>query len=314
MIRRIFAGIFVFVFIVISLPLITSFGIYKTFLNEDFYKGEFLDVVYEFAIEKIPEQIEWENMPQEIDQEEFNEILKDVFTKDDLLIVIESLIDQVKTVEASEQGIIEMSIPLTWVKEKSALISELIIDNIVDDLEACENKGDFSPDEMNCIPEQVLISDFKDDFKSSFEEDFLKAIPDDYNFNFQIPENTEIKNLSDQFRLLFKNLFFIGILSLLLIFLIIGLIIFRPLIRILKWEAKTLFLASVIPLITFVVLFYGVDLINFSQVDLYMDIIKFFVMSLSQTLIVYLAPFAILFLILWIVCMIFDKNKKHDSS
>ncbi|MFH1534310.1 MAG: hypothetical protein ABID64_05260, partial [Nitrospirota bacterium] len=88
MIRRIFAGFLVFIFVVLALPVITLFGFYKTFLDEDFYKGELLEGVYEMFISSIPVDVEWEEQFGTLDRDQFVEMLRDVYSSEDLVAIV----------------------------------------------------------------------------------------------------------------------------------------------------------------------------------------------------------------------------------
>lgn len=314
MIRKIFAGFLVFIFIVIALPVITLFGFYKTFLDEDFYKGEFLEGIYELLIDSIPSDVEWEEQFGDLDRDQFIEMLREIYLLEDLVFVVENIEKQIKEAKFNEEEILYLSVPFDWMKEKAPILAESIAETIISDLEPCESMAEFNVNRHNCIPEGVLVSTIQDGIKLDFERQMLIDVPEVYEFEINLVgiEAQVGEDLSDYFVSILNNGLIISVIVLVVVLLLIALVIFRPFTSVMKWEFRAIFLASVIPLVTYVSLYFLAEKLEFTEAQAQFDLIALLIRSLSQTLIRYLVPITIISLGLWILFMVLDK--KNDSK
>ncbi len=311
MIRKIFAGFLVFVFIVLAVPFIAVFGIYKTFLNEDFYKGEVLDIVYELWADAAVEAIDVEDVSFSVDKEDFMEVLREVFTADDLALMIENIADEFDKAVFLEDGVIPLELSLEWVRDRSDVFAESVTGLIVDGLEPCKSINEFDADKFNCIPEGFSISTVKDEVQADLKAQLLKDIPESYSFDVKTGlDLREGEDVSDYVDSIIHDVFFIGSLVLLFVLLLLALVVFRPAVRILKWEMKAIFLASFLPLIAFLILSKGVDKIKIEGAEEFFELFSFIIKAFSNTLISYLIPVAAVSFVFWIVGIIFDKKNE----
>ncbi len=314
MIRKIFAGFLVFIFIVIALPVITLFGFYKTFSDEDFYKGELLEGVYELLIDSIPEDVEWEEQFGDLDRDQFVEMLREVYSPDDFVVIVENIENQIKEAKFNEEEVMHLSIPFGWMREKAPILAESIAEIVISDLEPCESMADFDVNRHNCIPEGVLVSTIQDGVKLDLQEQILVDVPEVYEFDINLVGiDAQVgEDVSDYFVSILNNGLVVSVIVLVVVLLLIALVIFRPFTSVMKWEFRAIFLASVIPLVTFVSLYFLAEKLEFTEAQAQFDLIALFIRSLSQTLIRYLVPITIISLGLWILFMVLDK--KNDSK
>jgi hypothetical protein len=314
MIRKVLAGFLVFIFIVLALPIVTLFGFYKTFLDEDFYKGELLDGVYEMWIDTIPTDVEWEEQFGNLDRSQFVEMLREVYSPEDLVVVVEDIERQISEAKFNEKNILYLDIPFGWMRDKAPVLAESIAEMVASDLEPCETIEDFNVNQHNCIPEGVMTSTVKDGIKIDLEKQILVDIPEIYELEVKLVEmESQVgEDVSDYFTRALNNGFIISIVVLIAVLLLIALMIFRPFTRVMKWEFRAIFLASIIPLVTYVSLYFLAEKLEFSETQAQFDLIALIIKSLSQTLIKYLIPITIISLGMWIMFMVFDK--KNDSG
>lgn len=314
MIRRIFAGFLVFMFIVIALPVITVFGFYKTFSDEDFYKGELLEGVYELLIDSIPSDVEWEDQFGDLDRDRFVEMLREVYSPEDFVVIIENIENQIKEAKFNEEQVLYLSVPFGWMREKAPILAESIAEIVISNLEPCESMADFDVNKHNCIPEGILVSTIQDGVKLDLEEQILVDVPEVYELEINLAgiDAKVGEDVSDYFVSILNNGLIISVVVLVVVLLLIALVIFRPFARVMKWEFRAIFLASVISLVTFVSLYFLAEKLEFTEAQAQFDLIALLIKSLSQTLIRYLVPITIISLGLWILFMVFDK--KNDSK
>lgn len=314
MIRKVLAGFLVFIFIVLALPVATLFGFYKTFLDEDFYKGELLDGVYEMWIDTIPSDVEWEEQFGTLDRDQFIVMLREVYSSEDLVSVVEEIEEQISDAKFNEKNVLYLDIPFDWMREKAPVLAESIAEIVISDLEPCESIEEFDVNQHNCIPEGVLASTVKDGIKIDLERQILIDIPEVYEFEVKLVEmESQVgEDVSDYFSRALNNGFTISIVVLIIVLLLIALMIFRPFSRVMKWEFRAIFLASIVPLVTYTSLYFLAEKLEFSETQAQFDLIALIIRSLSQTLIKYLIPITIISLGLWILFMVLDK--KDDSK
>lgn len=78
MFRKFFASVFVLSFVILAVPAMLLFGLYRTVLNENFYKGPLLDEVYNRGISLLVEEFSARDQ----------QILSKYFTHDELVGII----------------------------------------------------------------------------------------------------------------------------------------------------------------------------------------------------------------------------------
>ncbi|GAG18366.1 unnamed protein product, partial [marine sediment metagenome] len=254
--------------------------------------------------------IDLSKFPVSIEEDDLRDILKDVFEKEDIALVIDSIVEQFEAISIEESNVVEMKIPLEWLVEKGDVVAEKVAEKLADNLEFCEGSVDLSEDFFDCIPEGITRTDFEDRLRIEFEKEVLSDMPSEFVFDFQVPEEIA-GNIADFFNGTINKVFLVSGLVLLLILFLIGLIIFRPWIRILKWEAKTLFLASFFALLTLVGSKVVFEKLVARGLDWYFNICSFLIGALCENLFLYLIPVVVVSLGLWIVGIVFDKRKAH---
>lgn len=317
MLRKFFAGLVLFIFGILFLPYVLAFSIYDIFSDEDFYTGPFVEFTYDLLIEELPVNLSsfGEEFEMLIDEEALRGVLENVFTREDLTIIIDDFIEQFKVASVStlEDGrsVLEVTVPLAWLSAKGEAIAEGIANFLYESLEPCASLQDFNPNEFNCIPSSFPQIDFVNKFKSSFDTGFLADLPGDFVFNMEVPSNIKgnLSSLISDFAII---VFLIGGAILVFLLLLMGLIVFRPWMRILKWEAKALFLACFwVFLVAMIFLYIPGLLENFIDVEgveLYLQAYSFIVGSIVTNLLYYLVPVLVISLAGWILGIIYDRK------
>jgi len=299
------------VFIVLAVPLIGAFGIYKTFLNEDFYKGEVLEIVYELWVGAAVDAVDVEDVSFSLDKDKFMEVLQEVFTADDLALMIDDIKNEIDEAVFLEGGVIPIELSFKWLIDRSDVMAESVTDLIVDGLEPCKSVDEFNPDEFNCIPEGFSISTIKDEVRADLKAQLVNDIPESYSFDIETKLDIKAgEDVSDYVNSIIHDVFFIGSLVLLFVLLLLGLVVFKPAVRVFKWEMKAIFLASFLPLIAFLILSKGVDKIKIEEAEEFFELFSFIVKAFSNTLLSYLIPVAVVSFVFWIVGIIFDKKNE----
>ncbi len=209
-----------------------------------------------------------------------------------------------------ENNIIQITIPLDWVSDKSDILTEKIASKTIDAMEDCENLADAGSESPGCVPAGVSRKDIKTQIAYLLENEVFSEIPTEFTFDLEIPEDLS-KDLPTFFNETIGNAFTVGALVLCLLLFFMGLIIFKPLIRVLKWEAKAFFLSSLFVLIVLVGAMIALSYISYEEIQIYLSLFYIIVKALFNSLIFYIAPVFILSFILWIIGIIYDK--KHDT-
>jgi hypothetical protein len=103
MFRRFFAGFLLFIFVLIAAPLVLFFVSYRAFISEEFYSESFLPIIYEYSLDSLSRNFEFQEGPA-LDPSEIREVLSSVLTFEDFSEVVDSFLNQVKEVEVSIDG------------------------------------------------------------------------------------------------------------------------------------------------------------------------------------------------------------------
>ncbi|MFH1533611.1 MAG: hypothetical protein ABID64_01640, partial [Nitrospirota bacterium] len=275
-----------------------------------------LEGVYEMFISSIPVDVEWEEQFGTLDRDQFVEMLRDVYSSEDLVAIVENVEKQIKEAKFNEEGILYLNIPFDWMKEKAPILAESIAEMVIGDLEPCESIAEFDVNQHNCIPEGVLVSTVKDGVKLELEEQILVDVPEVYEFEIDTAGiDAQVgEDVSDYFMGILNNAFIICLVVLAVVLLLIALVVFRPFTRVMKWEFRAIFLASIIPLVTFISLYFLAEKLEFTETQAQFDLIALLIRSLSQTLIYHLVPIVIVSLGFWILFMVFDKKNEPKGS
>ncbi|PIR54810.1 hypothetical protein COU74_03625 [Candidatus Peregrinibacteria bacterium CG10_big_fil_rev_8_21_14_0_10_36_19] len=301
------------VYVLLFFPVALSFGFFQTFFNEAFYKGDFVDVMYEFAVFEIPMHIDEDLRAQYLlEDEDVENILRSVFDKADLALVIDSFITEIKNATVDAEGDLELRFPLKWLTNKNDLVADELADLYISKLDKCSDDIEDFDGEKACLPVGFSKMDVKSKLKSSLDIGLLSNVPDEFGYTVSLPSFFE-GNLFLFFRNLMNVFFLFGGLLLAFVLMLIALIVNSPKIRVLKWVSKTVFFAAfifVLALLTF--LFLPKNLVSESAA-IYSRFYSFMMSSLLKEVSYYLFPLLFVSFGLWVYGIIADKGKhKYD--
>ena len=313
MIRKIFAAILFLLFVMSFVPIAVAVGVYHTFLDPQFYKGEFVDLVYEFAVDELPRNVDLENVP--LNEEDLKVILTSVFVEEDVAFLVDSLFEQFYALETDEEGWAEFTIPLSWIGQKSDVISERVAGEIARRLASCEPDEVLRREFPQCIPEGLSKIDFQAALIFELDSQLFSEIPNDVSFRVQFPEQIR-GNVYDFFDFLIRQVLMIGMGILVLLLVLLGLVIYRPWTLVLRWEGKAVFGGS---LSVFLLMMFLLHLPNEFLTSLGYEsfgrVYSFVISALISNMFVYIFPLMLFSFALWISMLVLEKlkNKTNDT-
>lgn len=314
MLRRIVASFLLSLFTLLFLPLMVLVGIYDAFFDPDFYGGEFSDFAYEVVIEKFPLVVVNENQPPPITEYDLRGILKDVLTRDDFQALVDNFIAQVNDEIPDDQGVITLTFDLGWFIDKDDFVVDKAADIIISDMSGCDGDPNFEGAFPDCVPEDVSIIDFKNGIKVALDREFFGDLPNEVKMNLNIPDNFS-GSVSDLVSDFSKIVFLILILTLLLILLLVSLLIFKPVMRVVKWNFKALVGGNGLVLVFISLLFlFPSELFFVEDLSLYGDISRFFFDTLAMSMLKYALPLFLVSVTVWIFAMMKERNNKKDNE
>lgn len=308
MLRKFFASFLSFLFVIIFTPFLFSVAIYSTFTDKDFYQGDFVDLAHRLIIIEAPKQMDYGefNFLKEEDVARFVEKIAD---KEALRQMVVDIFDQFST-SSVEEGRIKFRIDLSWLIAKKQIIKSEITDIFYERLPKCDERVEEFPEDFSCVPKQFPRIDFEAYIGQMMDNKFFINVPGEYVFYLTVPDNFD-GTLADFFGNISGIAFTSTALLLLVLLIMIGFLIFKPIWLVIKWEAKTLFFASLTSSLFFgfllfvpniFELLYDKILIDFPKenFDLMQEIFKLFIGSVSLDLIYWTLPLLILSLIFWL--------------
>lgn len=313
--RKVVASILMALYVVVFLPVMLLLGFYRVFFDVDLYKGEFVELAYDIVVEEFPKAIFQSDEALPITEGELREVIQDVFSEDDFSVLIDDFVAQLDETMAADDGVVTLSLNLEWFQKKDSVVVEKATDIIVQGLEVCgDGQYDFTADFPECIPSEIPEFDFENQVMVALDREFFGDLPNEISFDLAVPEGSS-GSISDFLVNSIKILFLISGLSLLFLLIMIGLLIFKPAVRVLKWVFKSIFMGATLVLIVSLILFLSPQAFVFPpEFSLYGEIAGFLSVSLAKELFLFIVPLFVLSLFLWIFTIVKDKDIiSHDS-
>lgn len=306
MLRKFFAGILFSLFQVLFVPVSLSFGIYTTFLDEDFYKGDFVMLVYDFAVDELPRNANLTNFP--LSEEQLKEILKTVFVKEDVLFMVESLFDQFNDPRVSKNDSLSLIIDLDWLNKKSDLVANKTASVLVDDLPVCDEKSPPKETFPDCIPEDVSNVDFQARVQQALDRELFSNVPSELTLNFTVPGNIS-GNVFEYFDSLIVKVLTVGLFVLIFLLSLMCLIVFSPWNSVVKKLFKAIFFASLNVFLLLIIMLVGPAEYFFGYgFDAYLRIYSFFVSALTSNMFYYLFPLILFAFLGWMGIIFYERK------
>lgn len=318
MLRNLIAGFLSFIFVVTATPSFFAFGFYKTFSDKDFYSEEFSEVVYEAIANQLPKFFNYEDF-KALTENDVEDLFRKIITKDDLHLVITELVQEFGEAKVKQDHTIEMNISLDWLADKEDILAREFTELLYKRLPKCaQSKVDAKNEGFNCVPSDIAKIDFQQQIQRNLENGFFAKLPKEYSFFVNVPEKFE-GNLKDFFEKIFQTALITISFFLLIILILIALVTFSPPWKILKWETKTIFSATLILSISTVFLLFSPEIVlkiydKFAlpiprdEILAYEKVWEFFSQAVAFNILKYSLPIAIVSLVLYFYARI--KLKK----
>lgn len=274
MIRKYIAGFLAALFISLFSPFILTFSAYDLFSDRNFYEDDFSAFTYDIVIDYLPTYL----------GSNFSMDGSSNFTK----LVKREFLEEVFTLDDYR------------------IFIRSVIKSLGDS--GFEN-GYYSVS----IPIASVFSDKIDSLsRDSREFLVLSSLPPSFDFSATVSGNIS-GGLFEFVEYMFYRVFLLTLSLLLLILLVIGFLISHPWKLVLKWEARTIFMASLLAFATAVLLVVLPDRLPLEQlpsVNLFLPLYVFLAKDVFLSSLYYVVPLSIFSFILWTFAIYFGKNEE----
>jgi len=292
MIRKFLAGFILSVFVVSAAFFYLVLTLYFTVLNKNFYtSNEFVSYARGVVVSELPKYFN-KNLPEGFSSEYLTGIAQKYVTADEIKPIISDFGNEFNDA-IKVGGSHEFTIDLSVFSKKRSLIAEDFANHLVESLNTCRDSSVYVAENPRCIPSGVSKDDFVRQFKATFDRKLFSKVPDRFSFSLDLPSI----NNSGVFGLL-NTVIYAYVAFLFILLILIGLIVLRPFVRVLKWiifailKSLILFgLAIYIPTILHIEIFSSIFSLIFGQ------IFEFVVVTIF------------VFLILFILTFVLDKKQ-----
>lgn len=313
MIRKFFASLFLLFFVIFSLTFSVVWGLYDTFLDRDFYTGDFVDLAYGFIVEEIPKNLNLEEQFPDISERDVQALISDVFKTEDLRFVISDVVEQLDSVTISNSSELRLSLPLSWLEGKQHDIAVSLVDFMYEQLPSCSAE-EFLNSGVNgfeCIPEGYSKLDMVSKVETMLDRNIFSNLPTNIVLSeVDLPDGF-VGNLNQLVEIVFKKIFTVFLLLTTLSFVLLSLVVYKPWQRVLRWQVRAVFFASLSVTALFSALllspsvFTGiyqlvVDSLPAADENFYRSVYNFVTATLATSVLTYSGPvvfFSILYLI-----------------
>lgn len=329
MFRTILASLLALIFTLLVLPVTFLWGVYSTFFNENFYKGDFVDVTYDFVVEKGPDFLEMEKIQEfaSLSEEDLSKLFQKVFSKEDIAEFFDSSVDSfVVALSSVENQNMKIKISLNLLSKKSDLISTEVANLLFERLPKCGESAKTVEDDFKCIPDGLARLDFVSKIRGSMDRELFARLPNELTFDLGVPQGIDGDALGF-LKKTFSWLFIAALLFLLLDLFLLGMVIMEPWYKVLRWEARTILIPNIVMLFFSIFLKFSSGIFekiylatnqnpDESGLNLVKAVLDLFLGSLAGTLLVYVVPVFVISLGLWITSIVYGRRAssgKHKA-
>jgi len=312
MLRKFFAYLFLLLFVLIALPLSLLFSVWTNF-DRDFFSEEFVDLSYEFLTEEVPKIIDTDAFPV-IEEEDVVSIISESLTKEDVGLMVESVVTAIETAEISSE-VLSVTVPVMFDEDGAVdRVSRVLLERLPE----CDST--FGAEDIlvfDCVPPNLDEEAFIKQVEIGLDREVLGELPSDLVLEFNVPvpvEGNVVRYVDGAIGL---ALTLVLIVEVLLLFLV-GLLIFRPVSKVLAWEMKAVFFASL--LVLFVVLLIKIFGMGWPYVDqdhaFYSLVYNYIFDQLVGSMGVYAFVLMVVSLIIWLLVSVYgivNKEKENDA-
>ncbi len=292
MIRKILAGVLLSVFVISSVLFYTVIVLYLTVFNKDFYSSdEFTAYSYDLALSELPKYFDG-NLPEGFSPEYVSDVIKKYITAAELKPLIADFGMQIS--EAIKIGGNRVfTLDLGVFRDKRNLIVEEFANHLVGNLNTCIDSSVYVLENPRCIPTGISKNDFIRQFKSTLDRKLFSQVPDQFTFSLNLPsvEKSGIFELS-------YLLVYVYLSILIILLILVGLLVFKPFVRILKW----IIFGILSSLILFAIFVFVPTVLPIKTIPALFNL-------LFGKVFIYLFVLVLIFLVLFIWTVISDKQE-----
>lgn len=245
--RRIIAGILVFIFTAVSMAAFLVFGISNSFLRPSFYQEDLREPGYEFFVESTVRSIEEADGPisDYFIKEELREEVESVFPVSLFERTVAELVREVETLGTDPDQ--PLTFKLDVYRESLLTLAHNLSFKMFESLPQCA-EGELPQEDADglptCVPSGVEYSDISNRLSNEFEQNIYAAIPEQGQFDVKSAfgeSGFAVLNVLVQLDTI--KVVFYGILLIILI--LIALVIYRPFSAILMTEGLAFLLGGI---------------------------------------------------------------------
>lgn len=251
-IRNFFSWIFVFLFVVVALPIFFIYGLSKTFLTPTFYETSLLPGAHDFLIDVFSQRIYKSNdlLQRYFSQKQLQDAFGQSFSNADLKAIIHGFTAQVIALpENPDQPLV---LDLNLFQQDIVKTMNVLAIDVFKALPRCGLNQ--SPDSINaqgipaCIPENVQYQAISQPLAKAFEKSVDGVVPGKMQIDFSAFQSNTSFNFIEFFSRInqLKLTFFIALFVLLAL---IALVVYRPFLTILRFEGFAFGLSGVVAFI-----------------------------------------------------------------
>lgn len=218
----------------------------RHFLNKNFYTGEVAIKISDLIIKSYSERFletetEADSQDLPITQDQYNALLKEVFSPEFIQTSAQSLLSQLEQFNVTSKLVISLAL----LKKNAQKIAEKFASDSISQLPPCaKNQTIDSHAQPTCLPPGVDQKKLIQDLQKEIEQNIFSYVPNELNL-VRTPE------LKTQFQLIgtfmterkIINISLLAFGAFLLV--LIGLIAWKPFTHIIKWESLTFALTGI---------------------------------------------------------------------
>lgn len=245
--RRIIAGILVFIFTSVSLAAFLVFGVSNSFLRPSFYQEDLKEAGYEFFVESTVRSIEEAEGPisDYFLEEQLREEVEAVFPMSLFERTVAEMVQEVETLGDDPDQ--PLTFKLDVYRESLLTLAHNLSFQMFESLPACA-EGELPEQDSGglptCVPQGVEYNDISGRLTQEFEENIYEAIPEQGQFDVKSAfgeSGFALLNVLVQLDTI--KVVFYGILLIILV--LIALVIYRPFSTILMTEGLAFLLSGI---------------------------------------------------------------------
>jgi hypothetical protein len=331
MIRKFFAVFLIIIFIPLMIAMVLAWNVKLTALNPSFLTqqleksdvyGKVEELTPKYLVEQLNNRSEVNGLTNLVLTPEIEESFKENFPKSWIQSNTENIINQTLTYVNSQSLEFDLQIDLGFIKNRLRNFLPVFLKPQIESLPVCQSNELSNDENITCRPSDMTSDAFAQQITDEIfkdENSFVSKIPDSYNLGNQLTNQGQVFSIAQARQNIQNFNFGLYLLSALvaLIFILIGLLIFRPISSVLRWLGISLIIPGILLIPLSISRFFLPSFVQ-SALQRYPSDIVQVIQSLSSNIsigilnnILYVGlGLIILAIILFILSFIFKKRPK----